>query len=118
MYKYHNQNPLDLLTDDCTVRAISMAEGTTWDYTYDKLSELAQRYGTLLNDRQFIINYLDNNYHRLPISNKTIGEISYEYKDNILLITIPGHITVSKFGTVYDLFDCRDSLPEYIWVVR
>ena len=37
MFKFHNQNPLKLFTDDCTIRAISMAEGTTWDYTYDKL---------------------------------------------------------------------------------
>ena len=118
MYKYHNQNPLELLTDDCAVRAISMAEGTTWDYTYDKLSELAQRYGTLLNDRSFIINYLDNNYYRLSINNMRVGEVSAKYKDNILLITIPGHITVSKFGTVYDVFDCRDSLVEFVWVVK
>lgn len=118
MYKYHNQNPLDLLTDDCTVRAISMAEGTTWDHTYDKLSELAQRYGTLLNNRDFIIDYLDNNYYRLSINNMTVGEISAKYKDNILLITMPSHITVSKFGIVYDLFDCRDRVAEFVWVVR
>lgn len=118
MYKYHNQNPLEILTDDCTVRAISMAEGTTWDHTYDKLSELAQSYGTLLNDRGFIINYLDNNYYRLSIKNMTVGEVSAMYKDKILLITMPSHITVSKFGTVYDLFDCRDREIEYVWVVK
>lgn len=118
MYKYHNQNPLELTTDDCTVRSISMAECTTWDYTYDKLSDLAQQYGTLLNDRNFIIQYLDSNYKRLPISNLKVGEVSNMYKNNIVLITMPNHITVSKFGTVYDLFDCRDYEMEYVWLVK
>jgi hypothetical protein len=118
MYKYHNQNPLELLTDDCTVRAISMAEDTTWDNTYDKLSDLAQQYGTLLNDRNFIISYLDNNYYRLPINNMTVGEVAGRFRDNILLITMRSHITVSKFGTIYDLFDCRDTPVEHVWVVK
>jgi len=117
MYKFHNQNPLNLFTDDCTVRAISMAEGTTWDYTYDKLSDLAQQFGTLLNDRSFIIWYLDNNYERIPSNYATVGTISAKYPNNILLISMPGHITVSKRGIVYDLFDCRDTKAEYIWVV-
>lgn len=117
MYKYHNQNPLDLATDDCTVRSISMAEGTTWDYTYDKLSNLAQQYGKLLNDREFIICYLDSKYQRIPITNVTVGEISKMYKDNIILITMPGHITTSKYGVVYDIFDCRDYDIEYAWLV-
>lgn len=117
MYKYHNQNPLNLATDDCTVRSISMAEGTTWDYTYNKLSNLAQRYGTLLNDREFIIRYLDSNYKRIPTNNETVGELSGMYKDNIILMTMPGHISTSKFGTVYDIFDCRNYLVEYAWLV-
>lgn len=117
MYKYHNQNPLDLATDDCTVRSISMAEGTTWDYTYNKLSRLAQTCGILLNDRKFIIRYLDSQYERIPVNNETVGELSGKYENNILLITVPGHITTSKFGIVYDIFDCRDSLVEYAWLV-
>lgn len=118
MFKFHNQNPLKLFTDDCTIRAISMAEGTTWDYTYDKLSNLAQNYGTLLNDRDFIIDYLDSKYKRMYDYNLTVGEISAKYPNNVLLISMPGHITVSKFGCVYDLFDCRKNVIEYVWLVK
>lgn len=118
MYKFHNQNPLKLFTDDCTIRAISMAEGNTWDYTYDKLSDLAQEYGTLLNDRDFIIYYLDNNYKRLNEHDMTVGEISLKYNNNVLLITMNGHITVSKYGIIYDIFDCRKNVIEYVWIVK
>ena len=118
MYKFHNQNPLNLYTDDCTIRAISMAEDSTWDYTYNKLSDLAQEYGTLLNDRNFIIDYLNDNYERLNIEPMLVGEVSALYPDNVLLITMPGHITVSKFGCIYDLFDCRNKQIEYVYFVR
>ena len=118
MYKFHNQNPLNLYTDDCTIRAISMAEDSTWDYTYNKLSDLAQEYGTLMNDRNFIIDYLSKRYKRLSDKDIRVGELSAKYPNNVLLITMPGHITVSKFGTIYDLFDCRDSIIEYAFLVK
>ena len=118
MYKFHNQNPLNLYTDDCTIRAISMAEGKTWDETYDKLSDLAQEYGTLLNNRDFIIEYLDNRYKRVPTYGKTVGEVASMYEDHVVLITMDGHITVAKYGTIYDLFDCRKYYAEYVWIVK
>lgn len=118
MYKFHNQNPLKLFTDDCTIRAISMAEDSTWDRTYEKLCHLAKNYGTLMNDRDFIIEYLDSNYKRLNDYGMTVGEISAKYPNNILLITMNSHITVSKYGVVYDVFDCRNYEIEYVWVVK
>lgn len=118
MYKFHNQNPLSLYTDDCTIRAISMAEGKTWDRTYDKLSDLAQEKGTLLNNRDFIIEYLDLRYRRVPVHGLTTGEVADLYKDHTVLITMPGHITVSIKGMVYDVFDCRSERAEYAWLVN
>lgn len=118
MYEYHNQNPLELLTDDCTIRAISVAENKTWDETYDNLSNLAQYHGKLLNDSDFIVAYLDSKYARIPIDNVRVGDIANKYSDNVLLITMPGHITVSKYGTIYDIFDCRDYYIEYAWIVK
>ena len=56
MYKYYNANSLGNFVNDCTVRAISLAEGTSWDYTYDKMGDIAQRHGTMMDDRSFIRN--------------------------------------------------------------
>ena len=118
MYKFHNQNQLNLFTDDCTIRAISMAEDKTWDYTYNELSDIAQKFGTLLNDRDFILNYLNSKYKRLFVSSITVGELAGLYPNNVLLITMPGHITVSKFGCIYDVFDCRKKEIEYVYLVK
>lgn len=116
MYKYYNANKYNLSENDCTVRAISLAEGYSWDCTYSKLSDLAQSKGTMMDDREFIIDYLDSRYRRIPFKG-TVGQASGLYKDNILLITMKGHIVCSVYGTVYDSFDCRNREVEYLWIV-
>ena len=117
MYKYVNKNPYGLYENDCTVRAICTAEGTTWDYTYDKLSNLAQANRTMMDDREFIQRYLDAYYPTVPYLPKLVGEVAAAYPDNVLLITMNGHITCSRYGIVIDSFDCRDRVAEEAWVV-
>lgn len=117
MYKYYNANALGKISDDCTIRSISCATGKSWDYVYEHLSDIAQAQGTMIDDREFIINYLDRRYRRLPYVKDTVGYISSKYPNNILLITMKGHITCSKYGVIYDSFDCSNRTAEYVWIV-
>lgn len=71
-YKHYNANPLDANVSDCTIRAISTAEGKTWDETYEELSRLAQKDGILLDDVDFIEDYLDRRYLRQCHYSKTV----------------------------------------------
>lgn len=117
-YKFYNANVLGKYENDCTVRAISFATGKSWDETYERLSDIAQYEGTMMDDRNFIRKYLDTKYRRLPIKLDTVGEIAAEYPDNILLITMRGHITCSKYGVIYDSFDPRERIVEDAWLVK
>lgn len=117
MYVYYNANALNKHEEDCVIRSISCATGKSWDYVYDMLSDEAQAQGTMMNDRDFVIWYLDQCFKRLNEVQGDVGEISNKYKNNILLITMPGHITCSKYGTIYDTFDCRNRKAEYVWIV-
>lgn len=117
MYRFYNANSLGKFTDDCTIRAISVAEHKSWDETYEELSDLAQGFGTLMDDSKFIRWYLDGKYDRVPTYNMTVGELSGKYPNNTLLITMKGHIVVSKNGTIIDVFDCRNRIVEYAWLV-
>ncbi len=117
MYKFYNANVLGNFVNDCTIRAISLAEGNTWDYTYDKLSNLAQAKGTMMDDKYFIREYLNSNYKRVDVSG-TVGQVASEYSDKICLITMSGHITCSVYGVIYDSFDCRRRNAEYLWIVK
>lgn len=118
MYKFHNNNALGLFENDCTVRAISTATGNSWDDTYKHLSNLARLNGTMMDDKDFIREYLDSRYQRLENIPYRVGEVAGAYPDNILLITMPSHITTSVYGVVYDSFDCRNQIAEFCWLVR
>lgn len=49
MYKYYNANTYNNDVMDCSVRAISTVENTSWDYTYNKLSNLARKEGLMFD---------------------------------------------------------------------
>lgn len=118
MYKFHNNNALGLFENDCTVRAISTATGNSWDDTYKHLSNTARLQGTMMDDKDFIRDYLDAHYDRLYGIPKTVGEVAGAYPNNILLITMNGHITCSMYGIIYDSFDCRERIAEYCWKIK
>lgn len=117
-YSYYNDNPLGKLENDCTIRAISTAIGKSWDYVYDVLSKEAQIQGTMQDDRDFIIDFLDYNFERVPTYNMTVGQVAKMYDKDIVLITMNGHITCSKYGKIYDTFDPSRKFAEYCWIVN
>ena len=57
MYRFYNNNALGLFENDCTVRAISTATNNSWDDTYEHLSNIARLNGTMMDDKDFIIDY-------------------------------------------------------------
>ena len=117
MYKFYNANAVNRFTDDCVIRAISCATNKSWDYVYDYLSDIAQYEGTLFDKKDFVINYLDKTYQRIPHLYGSVGKISAMFPHNTVLITMNGHIVCSKNGVIYDTFDCRNREVEYVWLV-
>lgn len=116
-YKFYNDNPLGKYENDCVVRGISMATNKSWDEVYENLSQLAQYNGTMMDDRDFVIDYLNSKYEVVPYLPYTVGEVADAYPNNILLITMNGHITCSRFGTIYDSFDPRNRVAEEAFIV-
>lgn len=116
-YKFFNANVRGYFVNDCTIRAISLAEGKTWDETYDELSEIAQRNGIILDDVNFIEPLLDSRYERVCYNEKYVGEFVEEHSEGTFLITMKGHITCSIDGIIYDTFDCRDRVMWCAWRV-
>lgn len=117
MYTYYNANPMNNNVTDCFIRSLSCATNKSWDYTYNKISDIAQWNGTTMDNRDFILEYLDRNYERMPKFYGTIGEASEYYKDNVILITTNGHIVCSKFGQLYDTWDSSNREVEFIWII-
>lgn len=117
-YKFYNANILGEFHNDCTVRAISLAEGKTWDETYSELSTIAQRNGIVFDDVNFIEPFLDSRYERQCYKQKYVGEFVEEHPEGIYLITMNGHITCCKDGIIHDTFDCRNRIMWCAWKVK
>lgn len=118
MYRFLNANSKGNFVNDCVVRAISVAESKSWDDTYEELSEIAQSEGILLDDVDFVENYLDKRYKRTCHYSKLVGEFMEEFPNGIYLVTMKGHITVIIDGVLYDTFDCRDRRMYCSWEVK
>ena len=121
MYRYLNKNPKARDTEDCVLRAISLAQGKTWDKIYDELSELAKQRGMLFSDAEFVEDYLDERYSRTCYKSNgfamTVGDFVETHTTNTYLVTMKGHITCVKDGILYDTFDCRNRLIWCAWEV-
>lgn len=117
-YRFYNANAKGNFVNDCVIRAISLAECNSWDKTYEKLSDMAQRDGRLFDDVVFVDEYLDRNYQSIPHYAEIIGELCDEYPMGTFLVTTYGHITTIKNGVLYDTFDCRDREILGVWKVR
>lgn len=114
MYRYYNANPLGRRVNDCTVRAISLATGRSWDETYKELSAFA-RYQAIMPDEVIYINeYLEERYDQVcNCKNKiTVGEFCKYFPYGTYLVTMNGHITCIIDGVIYDTFNPSDRL---IW---
>ena len=116
-YKFLNANARGNFVNDCTIRAISVAEGKSWDSTYKELSEIAQRNGIILDDVNFIEPLLDSRYDRVCYDGKLVGDFAEEHPIGTYLITMNGHITCCIDGTIYDTFDCRERVMWCAWEV-
>ena len=89
MFSYYNPNPLGNHVGDCTVRAISVAEGISWDEAYRKLSNSARKLGLMMSSVPAIDYYLDMRYRRIDSEVDTVGEFIREHKKGTYLITMP-----------------------------
>ena len=116
MFRFYNANPRGNHVNDCTVRAISLATGRTWDEVYRELSEFAQRLAVMPDDVVYIDSYLDRNFKKVygcrHNCKVTVGEFIQRHPHGIYLITMSGHITCAIDGEIHDTFDPSD---RYVW---
>lgn len=117
-YKFYNANAKGNFVNDCVIRAVSLAEGKTWDETYEELSSIAQEKGIILDDVNFVEPLLDDRYERECFNEMLVGDFMINHPYGTYLITMKGHITCVINGTLYDTFDCRSRVMYCAWEVK
>lgn len=122
MFEYYNANPRNRRVNDCTVRAISLATGRSWDETFEELSKFAQAQAIMPDDVIYIDEYLERKFEKICGCKNNIkisvGDFVNTHKIGTYLITMNGHITCCIDGIVYDTFDPRDRLIWGIYKVK
>lgn len=106
---------------DCVCRAISTATGLKYEAVSRLLALTASVYGcdelcvccyaNLLED---ILKYPRNDCDfKISVSN-----LAMEYPKNTLIIRVNEHLTMSRDGTVLDIWNCSDELVDCFWIVK
>lgn len=120
MFKYHNANPLGDIESDCVCRAISKATNLEYYDVEEKLYLIAELFGCETLCVCCYKHLLENIFGLEPkmAHGATVGDIARAYRDDVVLIRIDGHLTVSRYGVVYDLWDCTQEIADVFWIVE
>ena len=117
-YRFYNANPFNVFTDDCVLRCISVCEGISWDECHKKLSYLSAKEGKLLNDVEFVENYLDKRYPKECYKNITVGEFAKKAPKGNFAVTTRGHIVAVIDNVIVDTFDSSKRIMKCAWLIK
>ena len=121
MYIYHNANPFNQRSSDCTIRAISTLLGETWDDVYIDLSlqgflmkcmmvenKVWGSYLYQLGYNKFVCQLRDD---RCP----SIIEFSISHPEGSYLLCTGSHVVALVDGNYYDTWDSGNEIVDYYW---
>lgn len=119
MFKYHNENPNGYHIPDCVIRAITTATGLSY---YDVICKLKINGDLFHCDELNVRCYeklldIDFNLEHYVGNNKTASEVAEDFNDYIIILRMDGHLSVSVYGVIHDIWDCSDEIITDFWVV-
>lgn len=119
MFIYSNENPNGYHIPDCVIRAITKALGLEYYEVVRLLKKNADEFQCDCLNVQCYEKLLDVDFN-LPhykSFSKTAEEVANDYPNDILLLRMEGHLSVSVFGDIMDIWDCSNELITDFWIV-
>lgn len=124
VFRYHNENPKNRITGDCTFRAIATATGKPWAEVVMEMAEMSVRTGYAVNDKKGIDKYMEQiGWAKFPQPRKadgtkyTGGEFAKAHPGERIVCTIGGHhVTCIIGGKVTDIWDCTGKCVGNYWM--
>ena len=114
-----NPNPKQNDTGDCVIRAISIAEGKTWDDIFIDLMLKSFELKDIPSSNEAWGSYLkDIGYQRFIIPNTcpdcyTVKDFSEDYPTGTFILATGTHVVAVVNGFYYDTWDSGKKVPIY-----
>lgn len=121
MYQFHNPNPKNFFTDDCNIRAISVAFNMTWDEAYVDLTTEGYILKDNPNSKRVVNSYLKGKgWIRKVIPNTcpncyTVKDFVKDNPYGTYILATENHLIPVINGIYYDIFDSGMESPIYYW---
>ena len=118
MFIQYDGNPCGKTTGDCVIRAISIAENTTWHKVYLALCVEGYAECTFGDDNKTWDKYLTNlGYHKysIPNSSATLADFAKKHKDGTFIVGTGTHAVAVVNGDVIDSWDSSAEVPQYYY---
>lgn len=121
MWVRYNANPDGRNVGDCTIRAISLALGQSWEQTYVELALEGFMMGDMPSANHVWGAYLRRNgFQRRILPDTcpdcyTVADFAQDHPSGTYLLALDGHVVCLIDGDWYDTWDSGGKIPLYYW---
>lgn len=121
MYKYINPNPKGKSVGDCTVRAITLATGKTWDQVYCELAVAGFSLKNMPDANEVWGMVLrKNGFRRHPIPEEfqddyTVCRFCNDHPRGTYVLSLATHVVTVIDGDYLDTWDSGEEPVIYFW---
>lgn len=120
-FRYLNVNPYRILVPDCTIRAITVLTGKTWEEVYDGVCAEGKLMHNMPSSNAVWSSYLSKlGYVRTPMPNTcpdcyTVDDFCHEHQTGKYLLALFEHVVAVVDGYYYDTWDSGRKVVLYYW---
>ena len=120
-FRYLNVNPDKILVPDCTVRAITVLTGKTWEEVYDGICAEGKLMHNMPSSNAVWSQYLRKlGYIRTPLPDTcpycyTVDEFCHDHPKGKYLLALYEHVVAVVDGYYYDTWDSGNMTVLYFW---
>lgn len=122
MYEYYNPNPYQMDTDDCTLRALTIALNVDWYTAHVLMDNMAMQMGFISGDKKevFFAVLRQYGFEREAVPNTcpdcyTAEDFAQEHFKGTYVLAFGNHVVAVKDGIIYDTWDSRKQIPHFYW---
>lgn len=118
-YIFHNENPKNLLTGDCVVRAIALVANSTWQDIYNEICIQGAKMADMPSSNKVWISSLKENNFKMKLlpdecpSCYTIKNFCEDFPKGKYIVATGNHVVAVIDGNYYDTWDSGDESPIY-----